>query len=331
MKEISAITGKLLALSMLPGLDSATLRKLVAHPEFETASLELLAKKNSVLTRALDVPLAWSSALVLAEEQAEQAWRFHARILSSLDTEYPTLLTASKHDPCLLYVRGQLAVNASKSVVIGGTRHPTAHGSLVAARVARYFVEQGCSVISGLGVGCESIAHRAVIDAKGHTVAVLAQGLQISGPSDQDALADDIIRSGGALVSQFPFGRRVTPRQFIQRARTQAGMAQGVVMVQADVKEGGLSAGSAGLDYGRWLAVPYPTKTDRLVHEKKVSANLLLADATTLQKLEYLHLHDERVLSRLIILRSKGDYAACIVDSSPPVAPPVEPAQLSIF
>lgn len=331
MKEITAITGKLLALSMLPGIDSAALRRLAAHPEFKSASLELLAKNNSVLTRALDARDAWSDALILAEEQAEQASRVSARILSSLDAEYPALLAATKHDPCVLYVRGKLAPDASKSVVIGGSRHPTPHGGIVAARISHYFAEQGWSVIGGLTIGCDFIAHRAAIDAKGHTVAVLAHGLETAGPSSQRSLAEDIIRCGGALVSQYSFARTVAPHQVVQCARTQAGMAQGVVMVQSDVKEGGLSACTASLDYGRWVAVPYPTESDRLVHETKVSANLMLADATAQQKLELLRLHDERVLAHLIILRSKEDYAACLREWSPAESSPAEPTQFSIF
>lgn len=330
MNEISAATGKLLALSMLQRIDSAALRMLAAHPTFEFASPELLAKNNPTLALALDASGAWSSALILAEQQAEHAALLHTRILSPLDAEYPALLAATKDDPCLLYVRVQLAPSPDKSAAIIGTRRPTRHGKVVAARISRYFVEQGWSVVSGLDPGCGAIAHRAAIDAEGHTMAVLAHGLQSMVPSKHHSLAEDIINSGGALATPYPFGREAASQQFAQRDRIQAGVAQGVVMVQSNLKNSCLRVCSAILDYARWLAVPYPTESDRLVDGAKVSANLWLAEGTATQKLDLLRRHDERILSHLIILHSKEDYAACIRASSPQQLP-AAPTQLSMF
>ena len=102
-------------------------------------------------------------------------------------------------------------------------------------------------------------------------------------------------------------------------------------MVQSDLRDRSLLACSAILDNVRWLAVPYPTESDRLVDGAKVSANLVLAEGTVEQKLDLLRRHDERILSRLIILHSKEDYAACIRGLSVPEPPPIEPTQLSMF
>lgn len=102
-------------------------------------------------------------------------------------------------------------------------------------------------------------------------------------------------------------------------------------MVQSDLKGVSLLACSAILDYARWLAVPYPTESDRLVDGAKVSANLLLAEGTVAQKLDLLRRNDERILSHLIILHSKEDYALCIRASTPRQPPPAEPSQLSMF
>lgn len=144
MNEISALTGKLMALSMLPGIDAAALRKIAADPVFESASPERLAENNSALAQALDAPEAWSNALILAEEQAEHAARLSARVLSPLDPEYPALLAATRDDPYLLYVRRQLALNPDNSVAIIGTRRPTAHGEIVATHLvpSHHFAQQ---------------------------------------------------------------------------------------------------------------------------------------------------------------------------------------------
>ena len=331
MAEISPATGKILALSMLAGVGPATLRKLASEPDFASASIESLATKQSALARALETPTAWSKALILAEEQVELAATHHAQILSPLDFQYPALLAATKDDPYLLYVRGQLAPSPEKSVAIIGTREPTPHGEVIATRITKYFVEEGWSVVSGLALGCDAIAHRAALDAQGHTVAVLAHGLHTIAPAKHRSLAEDIISAGGALVSQYPFGREVIPQQFAQRDRTQAGLAQGVVMIQSDLKGGSLHASRAILDYARWLAVPYPTETDRAAGEMKVQANLLLADGTVPQKLDLLRCRGEDALSRLIILRSKEDYVSCLRLPAASKAPPLEPSQHTMF
>jgi DNA processing protein len=168
---------------MLSGIGPATLRKATQVFGFEDKSVDQLGSEVPAIGRASAPAGAWSKALELAEEQVDLAERCGARILSPLDAEYPKLLAATKDDPFLLYVRGDLAPSPEKSVAIIGTREPTPHGEIIATRITQFFVEQGWSVVSGLALGCDAIAHRAAIDAGGHTVAVLAHGLQTIAPA----------------------------------------------------------------------------------------------------------------------------------------------------
>jgi DNA processing protein len=317
MNEISRATGKLLALSMLSGIGPATLRKIAVLGGFPDLGVEEIAAKLPPLAKALKEESAWSKALELAEDQVEQADRSSTRILSPLDKEYPALLAATRDDPFLLFVRGTLVASSEKSVAIIGTRDPTAHGVVIAKRITHYFVEQGWSVVSGLALGCDAIAHRTAVEEKGHTVAVLAHGLHTIAPAKHRGLAEGILNSGGALVSEYPFGRDPIPQQFVKRDRTQAGMSQGVVMIQSDLQGGSLHASRAALDYGRWLAVPYPTEVDRSKKESKAQANLVLADGTLPEKLDLLRRKNIGELSSLIILRSKEDYSKCRVSDVP--------------
>ena len=314
MSEVSAATGKLLGLSMLSGIGPATLRKIAALPSFETQAIESLAVLVPALAKALDVG-SWDRALEQAEDQVEQASKADARILSPLDPDYPDLLAKTKDDPFLLFVKGTLAPTPEKSVAIIGTREPTPHGRVIAERITQFFVSEGWSVVSGLALGCDAVAHKATIDADGHTVAVLAHGLQTIAPTQHRQLADDIVAAGGALVSEFPFGKGAIPQQFVRRDRTQAGLAQGVVMVQSDLKGGSLHASRAALDYGRWLAVPYPTDKDRAAGEAKVQANLTLADGSESERMNLLHLKLPGAMSKLVVLRTKDDYRACLTTS----------------
>lgn len=317
MKEISDATGKLLAMSMLPGVGPATLRTASQVFGFHTKTVAQIASEVPRLQSAMSSS-AWSDALDKAGEQAELAEREGCQIYSPLDAEYPGLLAASKDDPFLIWVRGTLSPTPEKSVAIIGTREPTDHGRLITQRITRYFVEQGWSVVSGLAIGCDGIAHQEALNAGGHTVAILAHGLQTISPSKNRKLAEDILNAGGALLSQYPIGREAIPQQFVQRDKTQAGMAQGVVMIQSDLQGGSLHASRAALSYGRWLAVPYPTEQDRAKNEPKIQANLLLADGTVGERGELLRLKDGSGLDRVLILRSKEDYKRCLLSNTTP-------------
>ncbi|OFJ45725.1 hypothetical protein BJN42_11940 [Pseudomonas koreensis] len=309
--KVSIATKKLLTLSMLPGVGPATLKKVANVQGFEDLSNEALARVNISLQKALSSPDAWSLASEQAEMQVAFAEKHESRIISPLDADYPALLAATKDDPFILYVRGALHTSVLRSVAIIGTREPTPHGEVITRRVTEYFVENQWSIVSGLALGCDGLAHKAALDLGGHTVAVLAHGLQMIAPSQHKKLAEDILESGGALISEYPFGQKVFPQQFVKRDRTQAGMAQGVVMIQSDIKGGSLHASRAALDYDRWLAVPLPTLVDRSNEEPKVMANLLIAEGEWVDKANLLKCTRER-LSNILILRTKDDYPSML-------------------
>ncbi|MCP1649435.1 DNA-processing protein DprA [Pseudomonas nitroreducens] len=308
MSMTSPATIKLLALSMLAGIGPATLRKIASLNAFELASVESLGTRVPALARALSAPLAWSVAVELAEKQIDAAAANQARIISALDAEYPALLKLTKDDPFILFVKGSLSSTPERSVAIIGTRQPTKHGELIARRITEFFAEQRWSVVSGLALGCDALAHKAALAVNGHTVAVLAHGLQTVAPSQHRKLAEEILDAGGALVSEYRFGQGALPMQFVKRDRTQAGLAQGVVMIQSDLKGGSLHASRAALDYDRWLAVPFPTEADRSANEPKIQANLFIAgNSADYERANFLKCHVNR-LSKVIVLRTKDDY-----------------------
>lgn len=307
MSEVSSATLALLTLSMLKGVGPATLKKATALPGFADMPIEELATFLGVIDKALAEPDAWILAQKAAATQVDEARRHQARILSAVDAEYPLLLSSTKDDPFILFVKGTLAYPSEQSVAVIGTREPTTHGKLIAKRITEFFVEQNWSIVSGLATGCDAVAHQAALDAGGHTVAVLAHGLQMIAPTKHKRLAAEILASGGALVSEYPFGQTVRPQQYVKRDRTQAGLAQGVVMIQSDIKGGSLYASRASLDYGRWLAVPYPTDKDRHNGAPKVQANLLIADGTDEARTDLLRCSLTK-LKKIIVLHSRQDY-----------------------
>ena len=313
MTVASLQTEFLLTLSMLKGIGPAALRKVAVIPNFQKLDITILAERLPQISRALSVdPDVWHRAIESAKNQIEKARNSNARIISALDPEYPSLLAATKDDPFLLFVQGKLAPNPEKSIAVIGTREPTVHGQRIATLITSFLAEQGWSIVSGLAIGCDATAHRAALACNGHTVAVLAHGLHMVAPARHKKLAEEILESGGALISEYLFGQDVQKQQYVKRDRTQAGLAQGVVMIQSDLVGGSLHASRATLDYNRWLAIPYPTEKDRERGESKIQANLTIADGTDNKKTELLRCSSDK-LKNIFVIRSSEDYQKLIL------------------
>lgn len=332
MNNVSIATQRLLTYALLPGIGSQTLRVLADIPHLVERSPQELTRRLPLLSRALHTTQAWDKAEAAALHQLRESERTDTRIVSRLDPDYPVLLAQSSDDPVVLWVRGTLPSSTQPTVAVIGAREATLHGLEIANRVTRHLVEKGFSIVSGLAVGVDTAAHAAALDVGGHTIAVLAHGLQTVSPSENRILADRILASGGALLSEYPLGRAPRSHQFVQRDKTQAGLAQGVIMIQTSLQGGSLHATRAALSYGRWVAVPYPTDFDRTSKAPKIEANLVIADGTTAEKMDLLHCN-EAALAHIRVLRTREDYSHLQPQEQTTAAHPVpsEPLQQSFF
>ena len=326
MTDISFQTRILLTLSILKGVGPAALGKIIREvPSFEKLPEEEL---RSLLPRgaATDIGAAEREA----DRQIALAGTDGVRIVSAADPDYPKLLLGTRNDPQILFVKGCLMSTTEKSVAIIGTREPTEHGKIITQRITEFFVGEEWSVVSGLAIGCDAIAHESALKVGGHTVAVLAHGLQTVAPSRHKDLAQRILNSGGALVTAFRFGESPLPGNFVKRDRVQAGLAQGVVMVQSDLAGGSLHASRASIEYGRWLAVPWPTRRDIERGEPKVRGNLELVNGSTQRKISLLKCRHEHLHQGLIVLKSRDDYMKLVSKRSVVVDSPPQPVQKEI-
>jgi len=192
------------------------------------------------------------------------------------DTRYPALLGAIPAPPPL-FVRGELVDDDTLALAIVGSRRPTPYGLAVAERLASDLAARGVTIVSGLARGIDAAAHRGALAAGGRTIAVLGCGLDVVYPPENVALARTI-EAHGAVVSQFAAGVPALPGHFPARNRTLAGLALGVVVVEAAEKSGALiTAGFAG-DLGReTFAVP-----GRITSPTSVGTNRLIQDGAKL-------------------------------------------------
>jgi DNA processing protein len=192
------------------------------------------------------------------------------------DARYPALLRAIPSAPAL-YVRGELHADDALAIAIVGSRRCTPYGIAATEQLASDLAARGVTIVSGLARGIDTAAHRSALAAGGRTLAVLGCGVDVVYPRENVPLAR-AIESQGAILSQFPPGMPALAGHFPARNRTLAGLALGVVVVEAAERSGALiTAGFAG-DLGReTFAVP-----GRITSPTSVGANRLIQDGAKL-------------------------------------------------
>lgn len=248
-----------LALTRVEGLGTRTAHKLVER--FGSARDVYRASLTDLEGCGLPARVAQAvfahTGLKEAEAAKEAAAKSQYRILAFGDEDYPPRLAQIADPPLVLYVLGDVKGLSELAVAIVGTRRPTAYGSSVAGRLARELAERRLVIVSGLARGIDSASHRGALEAKGKTVAVLGSGLDVIYPRENKRLAEEIVGSGGTMISEFPPGTPPAPENFPIRNRIISGLALGTVIVEAAEYSGSLITARLALEQNREVfAVP---------------------------------------------------------------------------
>ncbi|MEY8830306.1 DNA-processing protein DprA [Sedimentitalea sp. XS_ASV28] len=213
------------------------------------------------------------AGVIDAEIKAAKAAR--ARLLCLGDPDYPALLAQLPDAPPMLWSVGNTAILSRPVIALVGARNASSLGTRMARALAHELGERGYCVVSGLARGVDTAAHIGAIGTG--TVAVMAGGVDVVYPAENEALAQDIAATG-LLISEQPMGTTPQARHFPCRNRIISGVAQAVVVVEAAVKSGSLITARDALDQGREvLAVPgHPFDA------RASGCNLLIRDGATL-------------------------------------------------
>ncbi|HTQ36618.1 MAG TPA: DNA-processing protein DprA [Steroidobacteraceae bacterium] len=179
-----------------------------------------------------------------------------AQLLRRDDAVYPAQLAALDDAPALLFALGNVDLLRSPQVAVIGSRHPTAAGRSLAARLAGELAAHGLVITSGLARGIDAAAHEAALAAGGGTIAVCGMGLDGCYPAEHRPLFERIARQG-LVISEFPPGTPPRAANFPQRNRIISGLARGVIVVEAAADSGSLITARHALAQGREVfAVP---------------------------------------------------------------------------
>lgn len=249
-----------IALNMVPGVGAVLVRHGVATLGTAAALFEAgpaaLAEVRGVGTARADT---------LASELATPDWRGEkaraeaagVRLVTFVDPEYPAFLKEIHDPPLVLYVQGDPGAMGFSAVAVVGTRAPTVYGRETARRFGFQLAQAGITVVSGLARGVDTEAHHGALQAKGRTVAVIGSALDALYPAENRDLAARIAAEGGAVVSEYPFGRQADRQTFPMRNRIVSGLCGGVLVVEAGLTSGTLITANQALDQGRSvMAVP---------------------------------------------------------------------------
>jgi DNA processing protein len=179
------------------------------------------------------------------------------------DNTFPQLLRDISSPPKGLYLAGQIPDLPMVSIV--GTRRPTKYGEEITYRLAYELAKAGFCVVSGMALGIDTIAHRAVLDAKGSTLAVLGCGLDRPYPRSNFGLYRSIIESDdGGVISEYPEGTEAYKSHFPARNRIIAGLSSATIVTEADSKSGSLITANFAIQANRTvMAVPGNTTSLR--------------------------------------------------------------------
>lgn len=177
-------------------------------------------------------------------------------VLTWDDPEYPPALRTIDRSPPVLFVRGSILPQDELAVAIVGTRHASTYGREVAHTISSKLAERGITIVSGLALGVDAVAHRAALQAGGRTFAVLGSGVDQLYPWTNRQLGEDAIRSG-AVISEYPLGAKPEARNFPPRNRIVSALSRAVVIVEAGERSGALITAEFAAEQGRELyAVP---------------------------------------------------------------------------
>lgn len=240
-----------LQLARCEGVGPMTFMALLEHHGSATAALRAATQQRTAIGTARRVPTR-------PELQAELAAlrEIDACVLVRPGSDYPAQLRPLADSPPALTVRGDASLLDRPAVAIVGARNASANGCAFARRLARELAAAGLVIVSGLARGIDSAAHEGALAAEGATVAVIATGVDIAYPPENAALMDRIVALG-AVVSERPLGATARAKDFPRRNRVIAGLALGVVVVEAAPASGSLITARLALDYGREvMAVP---------------------------------------------------------------------------
>lgn len=191
------------------------------------------------------------------EAELEKIEKRKIKIITMFDDNYPRMLKEIYGFPPLLFVLGNFNINNDFCLAVVGTRKISNYGKQATQKIVSSLSSAGLTIISGLALGIDACAHQTSLDASGKTIGVLGSGLDQIYPATNRSLAQKMIATGGAVISEFPLGTIPYKSNFPLRNRIISGLSLGTLVIEADIKSGALITAKYALEQNREVfAIP---------------------------------------------------------------------------
>ena len=224
-----------LALTLTPGMGPTRIWKAMGCLE----CAERLFEASLTELESLGMPahsaqfIFEGKARAAADDQMRRTLEAGGAILTPEDAAYPERLREIYDPPAALWIRGDAGLLSRPGIAVVGTRHPTPYGAGMAELLSRDLANRRLVILSGMARGVDTAAHKGAIDARGKTVAVWGTGIDVIYPKENKKLAENIVATGGAIVSEYPLGTFPAPQNFPIRNRILSGLSVGVLVIEA--------------------------------------------------------------------------------------------------
>lgn len=213
---------------------------------YQTCNQDIYDMKHWISTHGFAVPNV--DAIL---EQHEKA---HVHMLCFCQNEYPKALRDIPNAPPILFYRGNIGLLNNRLIGIVGARNASFGGKKLAFQIANALCDRdGFTIVSGLAKGIDTHAHKGSVDFG--CIAVIAQGLDVFYPKENEKLYIEIIDKGGLLLSELEMGVQPNAFSFPVRNRMIAGMVEGLVVIEAAFQSGTLSTARLGLEFNKEIFV----------------------------------------------------------------------------
>ena len=193
------------------------------------------------------------------EQELEKLEKEKVSVITIADEKYPKLLKEIYSPPPLIYYRGELPKDEDFLLAIVGTRKFSQYGKQVTEMITADLAQNKITIVSGLALGIDSIAHNTTLEVNGKTIAVLGCGIEKTNiyPSSNRFLAEKLIQQGGCIISEHPIGTPPLKQHFPRRNRLISGLSLGTLVIEAPEKSGALITARNSLEQDREVfAVP---------------------------------------------------------------------------
>lgn len=269
LSQNSALTQKipmveleaLITLNQLPKIGPVRIRNLISFfgdaLSVLEAPLSQLKEVEQCGGKAAEIIANWKRHTNTPRE-LELCERFDIQVITPESCSWPRNLNGSKDTPVLLYVKGSIQENDQNPIAVIGSRKTTHYGRAITEEFSTQLSYSGRTIISGLALGIDTIAHQSAIHAGERTIGVLGSGLGVMYPKENTELAETI-SAQGAIISEFPITTQPDRQTFPQRNRIVAAWADATLVTEMPERSGAMITAQFARDIGRPVfAVPGP-------------------------------------------------------------------------